>query len=131
MGTAISGKDGNVSLDATDVENILAWEMTWEVDSHAAAHSDSSGWEVQTTGIKRWSGTFEMEVDTGKLASAIDTLINAGTDSAVILTAGSGATYSGNVRITSFPVTVDVTGGTTVVATFPFVGNGSLTRTTV
>ena len=131
MATSTSGKDGSVSLDAATIANVLKWDINWEVDSHAAAHSSSSGWEEQTTGIKRWSGSFDMQVDSGKILAAIDTLVNAGTDSAFIGTAAAGATYSGNIRITSFPTEVDITGGTTIVASFPVVGSGALARTTV
>ena len=52
----VSGKDGDLSLDA-EIEKVLSWNISYSIEQHGAAHSDSEGWKEHTGGIKEWSGS--------------------------------------------------------------------------
>lgn len=125
--TPVSGKDGDVSLNAA-IEKVLRWTLSYEIDLHAAATSDSDGWEESTAGIKRWSGSLTFQADQGKVPASINTAMLAGTAMAFTGTAYTGVEYSGNVKIQAInDIGADIQSGVVEEITVPFVGHGELT----
>jgi len=123
----VSGKLGNVSLDA-EIEKVLSWTLSYEIDQHAAAHSDSDGWEENTGGIKRWSGSAVIQADSGKVPTSVNTAMLADTAMAFVGTAYTSVEYSGNVKITSITdIGADIITGAIENITVNFVGHGELT----
>jgi len=127
MGTPVSGKLGNVSLDA-EIENVLRWTLNVEIDQHASADSDSDSWERNVGGNRRWSGTITIKSDQGKIPASISTAMLADTAMAFTGTAYTGVEYTGNVKIQAVnDIGADIQSGVVEEMTFPFVGDGELT----
>ena len=123
----VSGKDGDLSLDA-EIEKVLSWNISYKIEQHGAAHSDSEGWKEHTGGIKEWSGSAILQADSGKVPTSVNTAMLADTAMAFVGTAYTGSEYSGNVKITSIDdIGADVTTGAVENITINFVGHGALT----
>lgn len=131
MATQVSGIDGNVSVDGTEIENVRMWTINLEFDEHGHAHSDSSGWEETTVGVARWDGEFMIEADEGKLTSALWTALSTRATATFSGTSYTGQTYSGSIKLLGVPeIGANIEDGTVLTHTWRFKGSGALTPST-
>jgi hypothetical protein len=121
----ITGKDGSVSVDATNVSLITSWSITIEADTLEFTSFDSAGWKENKGSLKSWSGTLEGFADTAQTAT-----VNVGDTVDIILVEGGAGskTYTGEAVVTS--KNVDASTAELVTVTFDVTGTGSLVETT-
>lgn len=125
--TAYSGIDGALSIGGTTY-NILSWSLsqTTEVKdtTDSGAVSASAAWATNVaSGVKRWSGSFEMIKNDGVAALTV------GTIGELILKMDGTDNFTGNCIITGVDTNVTVIEGDVVKESVTFIGNGTLTET--
>jgi hypothetical protein len=121
----ITGKDGSVSVDATNVSLITSWSITIEADTLEFTSFDSAGWKENKGSLKSWSGSLEGFADTAQTAT-----VNVGDTVDIILVEGGAGskTYTGEAVVTA--KNVDASTAELVTVSFDVTGTGSLTETT-
>jgi predicted secreted protein len=121
----ITGKDGSVSVDATNVSLITSWSITIEADTLEFTSFDSAGWKENKGSLKSWNGSLEGFADTAQTAT-----VNVGDTVDIILVEGGAGskTYTGEAVVTS--KNVDASTAELVTVTFDVTGTGSLVETT-
>jgi hypothetical protein len=125
MSTAnkISGSTGTVTVGGSPVA-VTKWSFKEESDTVETTDSTSgTDAEFISEGHKKRSGSFE-----GFLIKGTATPTVGGAAAAMVLTAFSGVTYSGNGIITSKDVNVQISKGNGVPITCNFIGTGSWTE---
>ena len=65
----VSGKDGNVQTNGSDVTDVVSWSLTYDANLHSYVTSDTSGWEDTLAGAKKWSGSFDVLNGDGKVGT--------------------------------------------------------------
>lgn len=117
----ITGKDGSVAVDATNVTLITSWSINVEADTLEYTNFGSGGWKENMGSLKSWSGSIEGFADTAQNAT-----IAVGEEVAVVLVEGGAGstTYTGNAIVTS--KSVDSSTADLVTVSFDFTGTGSL-----
>ena len=121
--TKISGSGGSCSLlDVTDWEITIQGEATDVTDSNPS----NAGWrEMLATGYKGWSGSMSGWYLDGTPTDNVAT----GAAVAATFTAETGATFAGNIIITSANIVLTIAGGDAVKVSYTFVGDGICTET--
>jgi hypothetical protein len=121
----ITGKDGSVAVDSTNVSQITSWSISIEADTLEFTNFDSAGWKENKGSLKSWSGSIEGFADTAQTA----TLAVGDTVTLTLVEGGSGSsTYTGDAVVTS--KSVDSSTAELVSVSFDFTGTGTLTETT-
>jgi hypothetical protein len=121
----ITGKDGSVAVDSTNVSQITSWSISIEADTLEFTNFDSAGWKENKGSLKSWSGSIEGFADTAQTA----TLAVGDTVALTLVEGGSGSsTYTGDAVVTS--KSVDSSTAELVSVSFDFTGTGTLTETT-
>ena len=122
----ITGKDGSVSVDSTNVSLITSWSVTIEADTLEFTNFDSAGWKENKGSLKSWTGSIEGFADTAQSA----TIAVGSTVTLVLTEGGSGsATYTGDAVVTS--KNVESATAELVSVSFDFTGTGTLTEGSV
>ena len=121
----ITGKDGSVAVDSTNVTLITSWSISIEADTLEYTNFGSGGWKENMGSLKSWSGSIEGFADTAQAAT-----IAVGTEVTITLVEGGtgSATYTGDAIVTS--KSVDASTAELVTVSFDFTGSGSLTEST-
>lgn len=120
----ITGKDGSVAVDSTNVSQITSWSISIEADTLEFTNFDSAGWKENKGSLKSWSGSIEGFADTAQTA----TLAVGSTVTLTLVEGGSGSsTYTGDAVVTS--KSVDSSTAELVSVSFDFTGTGTLTET--
>lgn len=121
----ITGKDGSVAVDSTNVTLITSWSISIEADTLEYTNFGSGGWKENMGSLKSWSGSIEGFADTAQAAT-----IAVGTEVDITLVeGGSGSsTYTGAAIVTS--KSVDASTAELVTVSFDFTGSGALTEST-
>ena len=121
----ITGKDGSVAVDSTNVSQITSWSISIEADTLEFTNFDSAGWKENKGSLKSWSGSIEGFADTAQTA----TLAVGDTVTLTLVEGGTGSsTYTGDAVVTS--KSVDSSTAELVSVSFDFTGTGTLTETT-
>ena len=116
----ITGKDGSVSVGATNVTQISSWSISIEADTLEYTSFDSGGWKDMMGSLKSWSGSCE-----GFAGGNDSTLLAVGTEVQLVLVEGTGGTtYTGNAIVTS--KSVDASTAELVTVSFDFTGSGEV-----
>ena len=130
---SIKGHNGTVTAGASLVGTAKIWSLDMTASETDSTVFSDGGWSAVCAGLKTWSGSITVMFDGGSDAGE-DILIQSfidGTEIALVLFTGDGSgtdtatEYSGNVVITSMPITVDVSA--CLELTFGFSGRGALT----
>lgn len=120
----ITGKDGSVAVDSTNVSQITSWSISIEADTLEFTNFDSAGWKENKGSLKSWSGSIEGFADTAQTA----TLAVGSTVTLTLVEGGTGSsTYTGDAVVTS--KSVDSSTAELVSVSFDFTGTGTLTET--
>jgi len=132
MAYPIHGKVARFEKDSTAMDYTEGWEISAELDLDEIT-SQGDDWKTHVAGCAGWSGKVDCIFDPS------NTEQKALMDNIVAATPGtkltdiefnledSGDYFSGNLFITSFPVTTSV--GGKVTCSFNFVGDGALSLT--
>lgn len=121
----ITGKDGSVSVDATNVTLITSWSISIEADTLEFTNFGSGGWKENMGSLKSWSGSIEGFADTAQAA----TLAVGSTVTVVLVEGGAGSTtYTGDAIVTA--KSVDASTAELVTVSFDLTGSGTLTEST-
>lgn len=121
----ITGKDGSVSVDATNVTLITSWSISIEADTLEYTNFGSGGWKENMGSLKSWSGSIEGFADTTQAA----TLAVGSTVTVVLVEGGAGSTtYTGDAIVTA--KSVDASTAELVTVSFDLTGSGTLTEST-
>ena len=132
---SIKGYGGSVTVGASTVGTAKIWTLDMSASETDSTTFADGGWSSTCAGLKSWSGSITVMWDAGSDAGE-DALIQAfvaGTEVALVLdteaSTGTGTSeiFSGNVVITSMPITNDVS--SCVEVTFGFSGRGALAIT--
>jgi predicted secreted protein len=119
----ITGKDGSVSVDATNVTLITSWSISIEADTLEFTNFGSGGWKENMGSLKSWSGSIEGFADTAQAA----TLAVGSTVTVVLVEGGAGSTtYTGDAIVTS--KSVDASTADLVTVSFDITGSGTMTE---
>ena len=130
---SIKGYGGSVTVGATEVGTAKVWSLDMSASETDSTTFADGGWSAMCAGLKTWGGSITVMWDAGADAGE-DALIQAfiaGTSVALVLSTeastgtGTSETFSGNVVVTSMPITNDV--NSCVEVTFGFSGRGALT----
>jgi predicted secreted protein len=121
----ITGKDGSVSVDTTNVSLITSWSITIEADTLEFTSFDSAGWKQNKGSLLSWNGSLEGFADTAQTAT-----VNVGdTVDIVLVEGGTGSkTYTGEAVVTS--KNVEASTAELVTVTFDVTGTGELVEST-
>ena len=115
----ITGKDGSVSVGATNVTQITSWSISIEADTLEYTNFGSGGWKENMGSLKSWSGSIE------GFAGGNDSLLSVGSEVQLVLFEGTnGTTYTGDAIVTS--KSVDASTAELVTVSFDFTGSGAL-----
>ena len=117
----ITGKDGSVAVDSTNVTLITSWSISIEADTLEYTNFGSAGWKENMGSLKSWSGSIEGFADTAQAAT-----IAVGTEITVVLVEGGtgSTTYTGDAIVTS--KSVDASTAELVTVSFDLTGSGHL-----
>jgi len=117
----ITGKDGSVAVDSTNVTLITSWSISIEADTLEYTNFGSAGWKENMGSLKSWSGSIEGFADTAQAAT-----IAVGTEITVVLVEGGAGstTYTGDAIVTS--KSVDASTAELVTVSFDLTGSGTL-----
>lgn len=121
---ALSGKDGNVTIDAGSVADIINWKWDRSSNNPAYASSDTGGTKTRVAGVKDNSGSFDcvaQDASDDDLPLAVGTLVT------LLLETVSGdvvQAYTVPAAIDKVSVEVDPDDGSLVVYKVDFSGNG-------
>ena len=134
---SIKGYGGSVTVGASEVGTAKIWTLDMSASETDSTTFADGGWSSTCAGLKSWSGSITVMWDAGSDAGedALIQAFTAGTEVALVLateaSSGTGTTetYSGNVVITSMPITNDV--NSCVEVTFGFSGRGELTMAAI
>lgn len=119
----ITGKDGSVSVDSTNVTLITSWSISIEADTLEFTNFGSGGWKENMGSLKSWSGSIEGFADTAQAA----TLAVGSTVTVVLVEGGTGSTtYTGDAIVTS--KSVDASTAELVTVSFDITGSGTMTE---
>ena len=118
----ITGDTGTVTLSSGYVTNVKSWTLNIVADEHDVTDFSGSAWAVYVTGLKRWSGSYECWLD-GTTAAVLPGYDTDG--AALVLTASTGRTFSGNAVVISDDITVNPADPNVI--TVNFRGTGALT----
>ena len=119
----ITGKDGSVSVDSTNVTLITSWSISIEADTLEFTNFGSGGWKENMGSLKSWSGSIEGFADTTQAA----TLAVGSTVTVVLVEGGTGSTtYTGDAIVTS--KSVDASTADLVTVSFDITGSGTMTE---
>lgn len=119
----ITGKDGSVSVDSTNVTLITSWSISIEADTLEFTNFGSGGWKENMGSLKSWSGSIEGFADTAQAA----TLAVGSTVTVVLVEGGAGSTtYTGDAIVTS--KSVDASTADLVTVSFDITGSGTMTE---
>ena len=119
----ITGKDGSVSVDSTNVTLITSWSISIEADTLEFTNFGSGGWKENMGSLKSWSGSIEGFADTAQAA----TLAVGSTVTVVLVEGGTGSTtYTGDAIVTS--KSVDAATADLVTVSFDITGSGTMTE---
>ena len=119
----ITGKDGSVAVDSTNVTLITSWSISIEADTLEFTNFGSGGWKENMGSLKSWSGSIEGFADTAQAA----TLTVGSTVTVVLVEGGAGSTtYTGDAIVTS--KSVDASTADLVTVSFDITGSGTLTE---
>ena len=130
---SIKGYGGSVTAGASEVGTAKVWSLDMTANETDSTTFADGGWSASCAGLKTWGGSITVMWDAGADAGE-DILIQAfiaGTEIALVLLTeaatgtGTSESFSGNVVITSMPITNDV--NSCVEVTFGFSGRGALT----
>ncbi len=129
MGYPLHGKNASIKKGDTAIDNRAGWDITFnvELDDVTAQGED---WKKFLSGVGDWSGTMEFWLDPS------NTEQKALIDNIVAATPGTTLTdvtfyldtddyFSGDIILTSFPVSAKI--GGKVTGNFSFQGNGAPT----
>lgn len=121
----ITGKDGSVSVDATNVTLVTSWSISIEADTLEFTSFDSAGWKENKGSLKSWSGSLEGFADTAQAAT-----VNVGdTVDIILVEGGTGSkTYTGEAVVTA--KNVEASTAELVTTSFDVTGTGTLTEST-
>lgn len=125
--TAYSGIDGTVSLGGTTY-NILSWSLSQTLETKdttdSGSVSSSVAWATAvSSGVKRWSGSFEMIKNDGVAAILV------GATGSLILKMNATDNFTGNCIVTSVDTNTTVIEGDVIKESVSFIGNGAITET--
>jgi len=125
MGEPLSGVGGTVKTGETpaDLFQVRNWNATINSKTSQFATNSSSGWDVTVAGAKNWEGSLEMVVDDSEALP-----LEEGDLVTAQLHGDASNYYSGEIRIESVEVEVDINEGTEIPVTVNFKGHGALTR---
>ena len=119
----ITGKDGSVAVDSTNVTLITSWSISIEADTLEFTNFGSGGWKENMGSLKSWSGSIEGFADTAQAA----TLAVGSTVTVVLVEGGAGSTtYTGDAIVTS--KSVDASTAELVTVSFDITGSGTMTE---
>lgn len=130
---SIKGYNGSVKVGAVEVGTAKVWSLDMSASETDSTTFADGGWSATCAGLRSWSGSITVMWDAGADAGE-DALIQAfvaGTEVALTLLTeassgtGTSESFSGNVVVTSMPITNDV--NSCVEVTFGFSGRGALT----
>ena len=130
---SIKGYGGSVKAGVTEVGTAKVWSLDMTASETDSTTFADGGWSATCAGLKTWGGSITVMWDAGADAGE-DALIQAfiaGSEVALTLLteaatgAGTSESFTGNVVITSMPITNDVS--SCVEVTFGFSGRGALT----
>jgi len=115
----ISGKNGALSVEGSNIAQLTAWTITQNAETIEASYMGAS-WKCVKPGMASWEGTAEAIFDTGETYPVV------GTEVALIAYEVDGTTtYSGNAIVTSLETSVGVEDMITV--SLSFTGTDALT----
>lgn len=120
----ISGEDGAATLTAGAI-NITSWTVTKtaEVQNTTNSGTENNAKTFIPSGFTEWSGSMEGLVETGDAGGE-----TVGDDpAALVLTAKSGVTWTGNAIITSATFVCVVAGTDSLKYSYTFQGTAALT----
>ena len=119
----ITGKDGSVAVDSTNVTLITSWSISIEADTLEYTNFGSAGWKENMGSLKSWSGSIEGFADTAQAAT-----IAVGTEITVVLVEGGtgSTTYTGDAIVTS--KSVDAATAELVTVSFDLTGSGTMSE---
>ena len=119
----ITGKDGSVAVDSTNVTLITSWSISIEADTLEYTNFGSGGWKENMGSLKSWSGSIEGFADTAQAAT-----IAVGTEITVVLVEGGtgSTTYTGDAIVTS--KSVDAATAELVTVSFDLTGSGTMSE---
>ena len=135
--TIINAKQLYATVTTQDISGSLA-SVTLTVDMQNAQHFTADGdFAFALVGKRQWSGSFNIYYSETS-NEAYDELVTAfegGTNTAILIVVDGNdsgdESLAGNVYFTSMPYTFDATTADGIMMSVPFVGNGTLTRSTV
>ena len=132
MATPFSGKSGWVSLNASiqTANNVTNWNLSVTDSAPATGHSNSDGWVNSFLGVKAWSATVDILMDSGAASPPIPVgtqitgmvLYDAKTDAGDV---GNSYTATDGV-ISNASYTCDIAGGGLVTASLSITGSDEL-----
>ena len=122
MGTPISGKDGKVTVNATDIGDVTKWTLDESSNNPAYASNSTSGSKKRVAGVKDSSGTIEYELDTAAAEP-----LTVGATATLKLYINATKYYSVPAIIDSIGTVCDVDTGAIVAHSAKFSGNGAIT----
>ena len=119
MSNCITGKNGALSVDGTNIAQLVSWTITQTADTVEASYMGED-WKCVKPGMFSWEGSAEAVFDTTATYPTI------GAEVAVIAyEAGTTQTYSGNAIVTSIETAAGVED--MITTSLSFVGDGTLT----
>ena len=116
----ISGKDGSVTFNSTEVLQVTGWSLTHTSHNSAWASSSTGGYRQRVAGVKDWGGSFTAKYD----AAIVPTV---GQSAALVLELDGSDSATGTAIIDSVSLVVDINTGEAVGYSLAFSGNGALT----
>jgi hypothetical protein len=114
----ICGEDGNVTFSDL-VINCYAWSLDIEADMFPATKFGDNRFKSSVAGMLQWSGNLSWRMDS---AAAADWAGNRG---ALVLTADTQVTYSGDAWLAANHLTLEKEGE--ALGVIDFTGDGALT----
>jgi len=125
VGDVITGVEGSISIDATDIDiTLFTINTTGAVID--VTDTSSSGWRTKLPGkFKQWTGTAEVykKVGTAELEPNVSYAFIGTAE-----TTNGTVTYTGNISITEIVDNVPVEAEEAAQVTFNFEGLGALTK---
>lgn len=115
----ITGDTGTVTFAGGYVTNVKSWTLNIVADEHDVTDFAATAWAAYLGGLKRWSGSYDCWLDSATVI--VDGLAAA---AAIVLTANTGQTFTGNAWITTNDVKVNPADPNQV--TVNFRGSGAL-----
>ena len=68
----ITGKDGSVAVDSTNVSQITSWSISIEADTLEFTNFDSAGWKENKGSLKSWSGSIGKETLQNQIIESLE-----------------------------------------------------------